>query len=134
MDPNLLDDKNVDTEHRNSLLTELGKVEIWLSILAAFGFVAGAGLFFVAMTALEDEHEGVFFLGVLLMGLVGLVFYWSNTAFKYTRVIKWYDPELITTRLEHLFEDNSRLWRATALLFFWLFGTLAYVLYGGFFG
>lgn len=134
MDSNLLDDKNLEVEHRNSLLKELGKVEIWLSILATFGFIAGALLFFAAGYALKDGHEGVFFLGILLMGLVGLVFYWSNTAFRYTRMIKWYDPELITNRLEHLFEDNSRLWRATAFLFIWLLGTLSYLIYGGFFG
>ena len=129
MNPNILDD-----DHESNFLIELRSVQIWLSILAAFGFMLVPVLFFMASPLLKDVSTGVFLLGIMLLIEMGLVFYWSNAAYKYTRAVKWYDPEQISTRLEHLLDYNSRLWRGTALVFLWLLGIIAYTVLGGFIG
>lgn len=129
MNPNILDD-----EHESSFLVEMRRVEIWLSILAAFGFILGVFLFFAASEALRDVSLGVFLLGIMLIVQMGLVFYWSNIAYQYTRAVKWYNPEHISTRLEHLLEHNGRLWRATGLGFLWFLATIVYAFFGGFMG
>jgi hypothetical protein len=108
--------------------------QIRLTIISAFGFMLVPVLFFMASPLLKDVSTGVFLLGIMLLIEMGLVFYWSNTAYKYTRVVKWYNPEHIATRLEHLLEHNSRLWRATTLVFAWLLCIIAYAVLGGFIG
>lgn len=127
MNPNILDD-----DHKSSFLVEMKRVEIWLSILATFGFLLGIFLFFTASPALKDVSLGVFLLGVMLIVQMGLVFYWSHTTYQYTKVVKWYNPEHISTRLEHLLDHNSRLWRATALNSLWCLCTIIYAFWGGF--
>ena len=129
MNPNLLDD-----DHENSFLVEMRKAQIWLSILAAFGFMLVLVLFFIALQALKDESGSVFLLGIMLIIEMLLIFYWSNLAYKYTKAVKWYDPEHISTRLEHLLDHNGRLWRATAFVLLWLLCIIAYAVWGDFIG
>lgn len=129
MNPNILDD-----DHKSSFLVEMKRVEIWLSILATFGFMLGIFLFFSASTALRDVSLGVFLLGIMLLVQMGLVFYWSHTAYQYTKAVKWYNPENLSTRLEHLLYHNSLLWRATTFGSLWFLGTITYAFWGGFIG
>ena len=131
MNTNLLDDNSIESEYKSSFLIEIKKVQVWLGILTTVGFMVGIGIFFIALTALKSVDTKLFILGLMLIIKMGLIFYWSISAFNYTRVIKWYNPELISNRLEHLLESNSRLWRATGLLLLWLFCTLAYAVFGG---
>ena len=130
MDPNLLDDNNVESEYRTSLLIKIRSAQIPLNILMAVGFLVGIALFFIALVALEAEVLKAFILGIMLIVQMGLTFHWSVSAFNYTRAIKWYDPTTISNRLEHLLDSNSRLWRATALFFLWAFCTLVYTVFG----
>lgn len=119
MNQNLLDDNNIESEYKGSLLKEIKRVEIWLSILAVLGFIIGVSLLFIAFSYFAIDNGSTVTFILLGMGFVqgGLLVYWSFVAFQYTKSAKYYDPERISKRLEHLLEDNSRLWRATALLF-----------------
>jgi len=134
MNTNLLDDHNIESEHKSSFLGELKKVQVWLSISTAIGFMVGLALFFIALIALQTMAIKAFILGVLLIVQMCLVFYWCVNAFNYTRAIKWYDPEGILNRIEHLLESNSRLWRATGLFLLWCLCTLAYAFLGNVIG
>jgi hypothetical protein len=130
MNTNLLDDDNIESEYKSSFLGELKKVQIWLNVSTAIGFMAGLGIFFIALIALEAAAIKTFILGVLLIVQMCLVFYWCVNVFNYTRAIKWCNPESLSNRIEHLLENNSRLWRATALLLLWFLFTLAYAFLG----
>lgn len=131
MNTNLLDDNNVESEYKGSFLVEIKKVEVWLAILTTIGLMIGIGIFFSVLPALKSVDTKIFVLGVMLLIQMGLVFYWSLSAFNYTRMVKWYNPKLISNRLEHLLESNGRLWRATGLLLLWSLCTLAYTVFGG---
>lgn len=131
MNHNLLDDQNIDSENQSSFLVEIKRVEIWLNILSTLGFVFGLGLLYGSLSTLTTEATTIWrqLLSAMVFVQGCLLFYWSYICFKYTKAVKWYQPGLISNRLEHLLEDNSRLWRATALLFFWLLCILVVVIF-----
>lgn len=133
---NLLDDNTIQSEHKSSCFVEIKRVEVWLSILSALGFVIGTLLCLIGLSIFIDDDWSTIIIVLEIMAFVqgGLFIYWSYVTFQYTRQVKWYQPESLSNRMEHLLEQNSHLWRATALLFLGLFAMLIVAGIGGLWG